>query len=81
MEAIKRTVIEIRTSDGREVLEGDTVYLVANGYALCGIFKGINKRGSWMFAGVGNLSDVNFNILPKSIEKMYLVSLGFMPEV
>lgn len=80
MQAIKKTIIEINTTDGRKVLEGDTVYLVANGYAICGIFKGINKRGSWMFTGVGEFADVQFNILPKSIEEMYLVTLGFMPE-
>ena len=80
MQAIKKTIIEINTTDGRKVVEGDTVYLVANKYAICGIFKGINKRGSWMFTGVGKFADVQFNILPKSIEEMYLVTLGFMQE-
>lgn len=76
METIKRTVVEVKTTDGKIVNNGDTVYLVANGYTIAGTFKGISKKGAWIFGGVGQFADVTFNIMPKSIEKMYLAEVN-----
>lgn len=72
METIKRTVVEIKTTDGKPVEIGTEVYLKACGYVIIGTFDGIAKKGAWKFKGIGKFSDVTFNIMPKSIEKMYI---------
>ena len=72
METIKRTVVEVKTTDGKPVDVGTEVYLKACGYVIIGAFDGIAKKGAWKFKGIGKFSDVTFNIMPKSIEKMYI---------
>lgn len=72
METIKRTVFEIKTTDGKPVEIGTEVYLKACGYVIIGTFDGISKKGAWKFKGVGKFADATFNIMPKSIEEMYI---------
>lgn len=72
METIKRTVVEIKTTDDKPVEIGTEVYLKACGYVIIGTFNGIAKKGAWKFKGVGKFADVTFNIMPKSIEEMYI---------
>ena len=72
METIKRTVVEIKTTDGKRVDIGTKVYLKACGYVIIGTFDGIAKKGAWKFKGIGKFADVTFNIMPKSIEEMYI---------
>lgn len=82
METIKRTVVEVKTTDGKPVEVGTEVYLKACGYVIIGTFDGIAKKGAWKFNGIGKFSDVTFNIMPKSIEKMYIADsslFDFMP--
>lgn len=72
METIKRTVVEVRTTDGKPVEVGTEVYLKACGYVIIGTFDGISKKGACKFKGIGMIADVTFNIMPKSIEEMYI---------
>lgn len=72
METIKRTVVEVNTTDGKPVEIGTEVYLKACGYVMVGTYDGLAKRGAWKFKGIGKFADVTFNIMPKSIEEMYI---------
>lgn len=81
METIKRTVVEIKTTDGKPVEIGTEVYLKACGYVIIGTFDGIAKKGAWKFKGVGKFTDVTFNIMPKSIEEMYLADSSMFAEL
>lgn len=72
MVTLKRTVVEVKTSDCKPVEVGTEVYLKACGHVIIGTFDGIAKKGAWKFKGVGKFTDVTFNIMPKSIEKMYI---------
>ena len=76
MEVIKRQVVEVKTTDGKIINEGDTVVLVANGYTIVGVYKGISKKSALMFEGFAGFSDVTFNILPKSIKCIFKVHLS-----
>lgn len=81
METIKRTVVEVKTTDGNPVEVGTEVYLKACGYVIIGTFDGIAKKGAWKFKGIGMISDVTFNIMPKTIEKMYLADSSLFAEI
>lgn len=72
MEIVKRQVIDVNTTDGKKLEVGTNVYLNALGYVILGTFKGISKKGALMFDGIGKFTDVTFNIMPKSIEEMYI---------
>lgn len=76
MEVVKRTVVEVKTTDGKIINEGETVILVANGYTIVGVYRGISKKSALMFEGVAGFSDVTFNILPKSIKCIFKVHLS-----
>lgn len=81
METIKRMVVEINTTDGKHVEPGTKVYLKACGHVIIGAFDGIAKKGAWKFKGVGKFTDVTFNIMPKSIEEMYLADSSLFAEM
>ena len=76
MQAEKKVIIEVKTTDRKIVDKCDTVYLVANGYTIAGTFNGISKKGAWIFKGIGKFEDVTFNIMPKSISEMYLAEVN-----
>ena len=80
METIKRTVVEVNTTDGKSVWIGTEVYLKACGYVIIGTFDGIAKKGAWKFKGIGKFADVTFNIMPKSIEEMYIADSSMFAE-
>lgn len=81
METIKRQVVEVKTTDGKLLEVGTEVYLKACGYVIIGTFDGIAKKGAWKFKGVGKFTDVTFNIMPKSIEEMYLADSSLFSEI
>lgn len=75
MEIEKKTVINIRTTDGILIKEHDICLLQACGYSICGEFAGLTKYGALRFKSVVAGTDVTFNIRDKSIEKIYLVNI------
>ena len=81
METMKRTVGESKRTDGKPVEIGTEVYLKACGYVIIGTFDGISKKGAWKFKGVGKFADATFNIMPKSIEEMYIADSSLFAEM
>lgn len=80
METIKKTVVEVRTTDGKIVNVGDLVVLAVNGYTIAGVFDGIGKKGSWRFKGVKGFDGVTFNLLPRTITCMYFAKIDVEKE-
>lgn len=80
MEIVKETLTKVMTTDGREINVGDRVVFNADNKCFIGDYIGITKRGAVSFKGVIDSSDVTFNVMPKSIKEIYIVSAQLMME-
>lgn len=81
MKVEKETIIRVKTTDGKEAKDGDSVILVANGVVMYGVFSGITNRGALEFCMmVDSEPQIIFRIMPRSIEKMYLAELNIFTD-
>lgn len=75
MKIEKVTEINVYTTDGKLMEVGSIVTFESAGKNFCGIYKGISKKGALMFGSVINGTNVTFNILPSSIDEIFLASV------
>lgn len=72
----KTTVVTLVDSNNEEINIEDLMLFEAEGRVLIGRFKGIANRGALVFKGIKEFSDVEFHVMPKSINKIYHYTMG-----
>lgn len=73
----KEVVTTVRTSNNKEINIGDMVAFNAGGKTLYGRYAGISKQGALMFDSQVGETSVKYNVMPNSIDKIYLAEVGF----
>lgn len=71
MEVSKVTEVIIKTSSGDRINEGDVVVFECAGKSYCGKYRGLSKKGALKFEAILSGEKVTFNVLPRSVEKIY----------
>lgn len=69
MKVEKTTSVRVRTTDGAEIKENDTLVFLAGGKSYIGQFKGFGKRGSIEF--LNPFDNSLFAMMPNSIDKIF----------
>lgn len=75
MKVEKKTTIAALTTDGAEISAGDTVIFNSSGKCHVGVFLGFGKKGSLRFSGKIPGTGIAFNVLPKSIDAIYMADV------
>ena len=71
---IKKIIQQIvETTDGKEIHTDDAVVFNTSCGCFTGKFYGISKKGALMFDGVIANSPVMFNVMPKSINCIFIL--------
>lgn len=73
MEIKKITQQIVETTDGKEIHIDDVVVFNTTGGCFVGTYQGISKKGALMFDGVIANSPVMFNVMPKSINCIFIL--------
>lgn len=71
MEIRKETTITPLTTDGKPLVAGETVVMIADGKALVGEFQGMTARGAVCFSAAIDGEKVTYNLMPSSIQHIY----------
>lgn len=75
MQIKKETTISAMATDNQVIKEGDTVVFEAIGKCFTGTFLGFGRNGALRFKSVLFDSEVTFNIMPNSIERIYVANV------
>ena len=67
----KITTVEATTTDGKRMVEGTDYVIILSDRSLCGTYRGITKKSALMFETPVKGENVQFNIMPNSIKKIY----------
>lgn len=69
----KETSIITYTTDNKVINSGDLVVLEQQGKVIVGRYNGFTKSGAINFTMAFEGINADFNIMPKSIDKIYLI--------
>lgn len=80
MQLRKITTIEAVTTDGKTMVDGMSYIIVISDRSLCGIYRGITKKGALMFDVPVRSENIRFNIMPNSVKKIFEATIGVKQE-
>lgn len=80
MKVQKITKVSAYTTDNREMVIGkEYVFEIAEYKCLCGIYQGISRKGALKFLSLIRSVEVQFNIMPNSIENIFEANIEVQP--
>ena len=76
----KITTVEATTTDGKRMVEGTDYVIILSDRSLCGTYRGITKKSALMFETPVKGENVQFNIMPGSIKKIFEATIEVKQE-